>query len=293
MTYLKLILVSLFWGGGFIAGKILVNGNIGPYTAATLRFLIASVCLLAMLYQSEKRLPRLSFRQWLLIIALGVSGVFLYNICFFNGLRYIPASRASLIVAITPAVTASLSAVFFKEAISPVRWMGIVLSIAGAMVVISHGHISSLLDGGINLGDVLLFGCVITWAVYTLVGKVALQSLSPLVMAAYSACVGFVTLGLLAVPEGIFGATGELDLQQWSAIAFLAVFSTAIGFIWFYQGIRAIGPSRAAVFGNLVPVFAVLLAVLILGEKVDAYMLGGGVLVLLGVSLTNRKEKIS
>ena len=293
MTYLKLVLVSLFWAGGFIAGKILVTDNVGPYTAATLRFLLGSVCLLAMLYQFEKKLPRISLRQWGLVIALGLTGVFIYNICFFFFFCFIPASRASLIVAITPAVTASLSAIFFKENISPLRWAGIVISILGAMLVISHGKIASLFNGGITLGDVLLFGCVISWAVYTLIGKVALQSLSPLVMAAYSACVGFVTLGILALPEGILHTAPQLGWQPWAAIAFLAVFSTAVGFIWFYEGILAIGPSQAAVFGNLVPVFAVLLAVLILNEKVDAYMLGGGVLVLVGVSLTNRKPKVS
>ncbi len=291
MTYLKLVLVSLFWGGGFIAGKILINGNVGPYTAAANRFLLASLCLLAILYRTEKKLPKISGKQWLLVIALGLSGVFLYNIFFFNGLRFIPASRASLIVAITPAVTAALSALFFKEYISPVRWLGIMISITGAILVVSHGQVASLLNGGISVGDVLIFGCVITWAIYTLTGKVALQHLSPLVVAAYSACIGFVTLGILAIPEGIVHSFTQLTWQQWAAISFLAVFSTAISFIWFYEGIRAIGPSQAAIFGNLVPVFAVLLAVVILHEQVDAYMIGGGVLVLVGVSLTNRKTE--
>jgi len=134
----------------------------------------------------------------------------------------------------------------------------------------------------------LIFGCVITWAVYTLVGKVALQNISPLVVAAYSACIGFVTLGILAIPEGFLSSFTQLQWSQWMAILFLAVFSTAVGFIWFYEGIRAIGPSQAAVFGNLVPVFAVLLAVAILGETVDLATIAGGVLVLIGVSLTNR-----
>jgi len=288
MTYLKLVLVSLFWAGGFIAGKILMSGHVGPYTAAASRFLLASLCLVFILYRVEKKFPRISGRQWLLLLALGLSGVFLYNIFFFNGLRFIQASRASLMVATTPAVTAFLSAIFFKEKITPLRWIGILVSIIGAMFVISHGQLTTLITGGIGVGDVLIFGCVIAWATYTLVGKIALRELSPLVVATYSACVGFVMLFIPAIPEGVFQAFTQMSWQMWVAITFMAVFSTALGFTWFYEGIQAIGPSKAVVFGNLVPVFAVLLAVLMLGEKIDNSTIIGGILVLCGVSLTNR-----
>ena len=288
MTYLKLTLVSLFWAGGFIAGKILMTAQVGPYTAAAYRFLVAAVCLLFVLYRTERKLPSLAQRQWLLVTALGLTGVFFYNVFFFNGLQTIAASRASLIVAITPVVTSVLSAVFFKEQITPLRWLGILLSMTGAVLVIAHGKPLEVLNGGISTGDVLIFGCVIAWAVYTLIGKVALREMSPLVVATYSAVVGFATLAVLAVPEGMLAAYARMDWRTWASVLFLAVFSTAIAFIWFYEGVRAIGPSKAAVFGNLVPVFAVMLAVLLLGERIDSSTITGGALVLAGVSLTNR-----
>lgn len=288
MTYLKLVLVSLLWGGGFIAGKILMNGQVGPYTAAFNRFLLASVCLFIILWRVEGRLPRLSGRQWVLVAALGVSGVFLYNIFFFNGLRFIPASRASLIVAVNPVVTAIASAVVFREKITWLRWLGIGLSMAGAVIVIAHGQPSNLWNGGINAGDVLIFGCVLVWTVYTLVGKVALRGLSPLTAVTYSSAVGCVALLAMAVTEGLFDSYQTIGLNAWAAIGFMAVFSTALAFNWFYEGVKAIGASQAAVFGNLVPVFAVLLAVLVLGERIDTSTVTGGVLVLAGVMLTNR-----
>ena len=293
MTYLKLVLVSLLWAGGFIAGKILMNAQIGPYMAAFNRFLIASICLLLMLLRVEGRLPRLSGRQWLLVGALGFSGVFLYNIFFFNGLRYIPASRASLIVAVNPVVTAIVSAVVFREKITWLRWLGIGLSMTGAVVVISHGRFDSLWNGGINAGDLLIFGCVLVWTVYTLVGKVALRDLSPLVAVTYSSVVGCIALFGIAVTEGLFDGYRSMGTGAWAAIGFMAVFSTALAFNWFYEGVKAIGASQAAVFGNLVPVFAVLLAVIVLGERIDASTIVGGGLVLAGVLLTNRLPAIS
>ena len=288
VTYLKLVLVSLLWGGGFIAGKILMNAQTGPYAAAFNRFLVASACLLIILLRVEGKLPRLSGRQWLLVGALGLSGVFLYNAFFFNGLRYIPASRASLIVAVNPVVTAIASAVVFREKITWLRWLGIGLSMAGAVVVISHGQPQNLWNGGISIGDGLIFGCVLVWTVYTLVGKVALRDLSPLVAVTYSSVAGCIALFVMAVPEGLFAGYRSMDAQMWAAIAFLGVFSTALAFNWFYEGVKAIGASQAAVFGNLVPVFAVLLAVIVLGERIDASTVIGGGLVLAGVMLTNR-----
>ncbi len=293
MTYLKLVLVSLLWAGGFIAGKILMNAQIGPYTAAFNRFLLASICLLLMLLRVEGKLPRLSGRQWLLVGALGLSGVFLYNAFFFNGLRYIPASRASLIVAVNPVVTAIASAVVFREKITWLRWLGIGLSMTGAVVVISHGQPQNLWNGGISVGDVLIFGCVLVWTIYTLVGKVALRSLSPLVAVTYSSVVGCLALFGLAATEGLFDGYRSMGTGAWAAVAFMAVLATALAFNWFYEGVKAIGASQAAVFGNLVPVFAVLLAVIVLGECLDFSTIAGGVLVLAGVLLTNRLPTIS
>ncbi len=303
MTYLKLVLVSLFWGGGFISGRMLMTGGVGPYSAAFARFIVATSLLFVVLYQTEKRLPVLSLRQWGVVALSGLCGIFLYNVLFFNGLTLVTASRASVIVAISPMVTALGSVVFFKETLKPMQWVGIVLALLGTILVVLRIDIITWLQenpassgqpwyqtltAGLSLGDLLIFGCVLTWVAYTLVGKVAVQTLSPLTITAYSSLVGCIGLGILAIPEGALHTYGSMSLKLWGCIVFMAVFSTVVAFNWFYQGVRAIGPSKTAVFGNLVPVFAVTLAVLILGEKVERSTLEGGFLVLLGIRMTSR-----
>ncbi len=100
-VYVKLLLTALFWGGTFIAGRV-IAGRVMPFSAAFLRFGIASVLLIMILRHREGGFPRLTGRAFLGVIALGLTGVFAYNVFFFNGLARIPAGRASLIVATTP-----------------------------------------------------------------------------------------------------------------------------------------------------------------------------------------------
>ncbi|UCF64768.1 MAG: DMT family transporter, partial [bacterium] len=91
---LKLFLTAIFWGGTFIAGRI-VTRHMGPFSAAFLRFLIATIFLFLMIWKTERKISLLSYRQFLLLALLGISGIFAYNYFFFSGLKLIHAGRAA------------------------------------------------------------------------------------------------------------------------------------------------------------------------------------------------------
>ncbi|MGH8357972.1 MAG: DMT family transporter, partial [Pseudomonas sp.] len=114
LTYLKLAAVTMIWGGTFVAGRYLAAG-LDPLLAATVRFALASLALLAFLGVARIRLVRPTTAQWVQMMVLGFFGIFFYNLCFFYGLHYINASRASLIVALNPAVIGLASWLLFKE----------------------------------------------------------------------------------------------------------------------------------------------------------------------------------
>ena len=134
-VYLKLAAVTMIWGGTFVAGRFLAD-SLSPLFAASLRFLLASVALLLFLLLARVPLARPSPRQWLQLALLGFFGIFFYNLCFFYGLHYINASRASLIVALNPAVIGLASWLLFKERLSRAKVFGIAICIAGASLVI-------------------------------------------------------------------------------------------------------------------------------------------------------------
>jgi drug/metabolite transporter (DMT)-like permease len=287
ILYLKLILTAVFWGGTFIAGRIVVR-EVAPFSAAFLRFVVASVILFGFIFKTQKRLPPVGWKQLLAVTALGLTGVFAYNAFFFSGLKTVTASRASLIITSNPAFIALFAALFFGDRLSLLKLLGIALSISGAVIVVSKGHPLQVLEGNLGLGEFCIFGCVASWVAYSLIGKVTLTRLSPLVSVTYACVVGTAFLAPPAFSEGLYSNLPHYSGAVWLSIIYLGLFGTALGFIWYYEGIQTIGPSRAGVFINLVPLSALIMAFFILNETLDASILMGAIFVFAGVYLTNR-----
>jgi drug/metabolite transporter (DMT)-like permease len=285
--YLKLLLTAIFWGGTFVAGR-LVAQNVGPYSIAFLRFTIASVLLLLLTQIVEGTLPKLQKSQIIPIILLGIVGIFIYNVLFFKALKIIEAGRAALIIATCPIFITIFSTIFFKEKIRLVKGIGIVISVCGAIIVISKGNLSRIFEGGLGLGELYIFCCVLSWVIYSLIGKVVMKNLSPLVSVSYSATVGAIALLIPALFEGLVQNIVNQSALDWLCISYLGVFGTVIGFVWYYQGVERIGPTKAGLFINFVPISAILCAFFILKEPITLSLAIGAVLVISGVYLTNR-----
>lgn len=288
--YLKLLLMALFWGGTFISGRLLA-GEVQAFSAAFLRFAIASVVLLLITLRSHKRLPPIQREQWFPLLLLGLSGVFTYNFFFFRGLQLIEAGRAAVIIANNPIFIALFAAILFGEKLNLLKVIGIILSVCGAIVVITKGHPTTILHSGIGKGELYIFGCVISWVTYSLVGRSAMRSLSPLIAVAYSASIGALLLLPAAFMEGMFDQIANYSLTAWLSLSYLGLCGTVLGFVWYYQGIQRIGSTRAAQFINYVPICAILLSAWLLDEPLTASLLSGVFLVSSGVYLTNKHAK--
>ena len=290
-TYLTLVFTTLLWGGTFIAGRTLA-GAVPPFTAAFFRFALASIALLILrrMFEGPIKLPP---RMILLpLFFLGVTGVFSYNACFFTGLQYIEAGRASLIIALNPLAITLCAAVFLHEKLGLHHIFGILLSLIGAIFVISNGHPSLILSGNFGKGELAILGCVASWAAYSIIGKTVLQVLSPLTAVLYSSMIGTVLLFVPALYENSLGTALSYSPTSWISLIFLGVFGTAVGFSLYYRAIRTIGPTRSGVFINLVPLFAIILSWLILGETIQPTVLIGGIILIGGVSLTNSHGRL-
>ncbi len=289
MTYIKLVLTAIFWGGTFIAGRT-IAGSVHPISAAFLRFTIASFFLLILTKKMEGKLPTLKKSQIVPVILLGLIGVFAYNILFFTGLQYIPAGRASLIIATNPIFISLLSAVFFKENLTLIKCIGIVISVLGAIIVISNGRITDFMSYNFGKGEIFICCCVVTWVSYSLIGKAVMNGLSPVASVCYSSVIGTVFLSVPAIFNGLIHDIGLYSATDWLCLFYLGFFGTVLGFFWYYEGIKEIGPMKASVFINFVPISAIILAYFILGEPVTPSLFIGAVLVISGVYATNASE---
>lgn len=289
-VYLTLAGVTMIWGGTFVAGRFL-GGSLSPVFAASLRFLLASVALLGFLWLARLALVRPTVRQWLRLALLGFFGIFFYNLCFFYGLQYINASRASLIVALNPAVIGLASWWLFKERLGRMKTAGIATCIIGAaLVIVSRDPQLLAATPDAWMGDLLILGCVLGWGVYSLFSRELNQSLGPVQTVTYSVLIGTLMLWLLAAARGelSWAALNDLRAVQWLSLAYLGVIGSALAYIGYYNGIRKIGATRSGVFIALNPLTAVIFGALLLGEQLTLIMCLGGALILGGIYLCNK-----
>lgn len=287
--YIKLLLMAAFWGGTFVAGR-LVSADMGPSSAAFLRFTVASLCLVAIMSRFGG-LRMLTAKQFIPACLLGLTGVFAYNVCFFTGLQTVDAGRAAVIIAMNPIGVAIGAALFFGEAMTRRKALGILLAVSGAVTAITHGNPLGLAGEAVSSGDLWISCCVLCWCAYSLLGKVAMRDLTPPAAVTWGSILGAAALLPFALAEGMIGSLGEYSATSWASVFYLGFFGTVLGFTWYYEGVNRIGASRAAVFINFVPVWGILLGWLMLGEGIDLSLAAGVVLVLSGVWLANRPGK--
>jgi len=288
MLYLKLVLMAVFWSGVFPAVNIMVQ-TMGLFTSVFLRFACAALILFVVLIVSQRKLPRLTPRESVLVVGLGLLGITLYNTLFTVGLTLVEASRAALIVPTNPAFTALFAALVLRERLGKARAFGIALCVLGALWVLCRGDPRNFARLDFGLGELVLVGCVFMWSAYTLLGRVALSTLSPLALTALAMAAGALPL---AVPAALEDAPlAQANWQAWTALGYLVVFGTVTPFLWFYEGVKALGAARASQFINLVPPLALAESVLILGEPLSPALIVGAALVVAGLYLTNRPRR--
>ncbi|MBW2515961.1 MAG: DMT family transporter, partial [Deltaproteobacteria bacterium] len=168
-----------------------------------------------------------------------------------------------------------------------VKATGIFVSVVGAILAISKGDLRVILHGNLGWGEFYIFLCVVSWVTFSLLGKAVMSGLSPLASVAYSSLTGTLLLLIPAYSEGLTDCI-HYSLTDWWNIFYLGFFGTVLGFVWFYEGIKKIGPTKAGLFINFVPISAILMAFLFLDEPLTFSLLVGALLVTTGVYLTNR-----
>ncbi|AYA41022.1 EamA family transporter [Xenorhabdus nematophila] len=293
MSYMKLTIVSIIWGGTFIAGRF-ISFDIGALLLASLRFIFAAAVLVLILFFSKKGFVKINKNQMMKIIFLGFFGIYVYNICFFYGLKYIDASRASLIVAINPVVIAIFSYFFFRERLPAISVGGIILCLLGAgFVIVSNNPLLLESGNGSMIGDISILGCVISWVIYSVFCKKTVNEIGALHTVAYSVLAGAIMLTVTVLVTGEMNQTA-LSLLSFSdliSLIYLGVVGSAIAYILYYDGIDKIGATRAGVFIALNPLTAVLGGMLFLGEKLTTTIFMGAVFIIAGIFIANKRGR--
>lgn len=284
-VYFLLTLGVIFWGGNFVAAKFAVP-HVPPFTIAAARFILTSLCLLLLVRLS--RAPKQSFRlsDLPLFVVLGASGYALSTGLFYSGMRFAAATEAAVILASMPAITMVLAAIILREPLTRPKLGGLVLTFAGATLVATAGEGLSISADHL-LADVTLVTGGASFGLYSVLGKFAMRRYSPLVSTAYAGTAGTVLLIPISVVEGGWGPLMVAPAEAWTAIFYMAIFSSVISGVAWYYGIQRIGASRTALFNNGVPVAAMFIAAIVLHEAITLDRVLGVALVISGILLAN------
>lgn len=287
--HLRLIGMAVLWGASWPAGRIIAQ-SMPPLAGACLRFVLAALVLLPWMYTAGgfAQLKHWSAQRWLGMAAAGATGVFGYAAFFLSGLQHLPAGKAALVITLNPVMTLLAAVWLFKERLNATIALGMLLAVAGAVVVISHGQPLALLQGALGLGELLILGCVVCWVLYTLIGRWMLTGVDALSTTAVTSTIGALLLLLASlVLEGPSGLTAAVHSggTAWAALLFLAFGATALAYAWYFDGVKALGAGAASGYITLVPLCGVLISAWMLGETIDTPMLLGGVMAIAGTAV--------
>lgn len=283
---LALSIAALLWSGNFVAGRGL-RGQIDPLTLNFLRWSVAFLLIVPYVWrQVDLAVLR---REWRLILALGATGLGAFHTLVYGALQTTTALNALLVLSLVPMVTLLGSSLFWRERPSRGQIVGSLVSVVGAVVLITRGNLADVLANGFNTGDLWMLLGVVIWAGYSLLLRRRPKDLPPAVALAGSAAAALMLMGpLLALfhPTPMEALTAPAVLI---GIFYIAVFSSAAGFILWSYGVAQIGPARAQQFIHLMPIFGAILAFVVLGEVPTAVQGAGALLVLAGLAIFERR----
>jgi drug/metabolite transporter (DMT)-like permease len=263
------VISTFFWGSNFNAGHAVAD-DVTPLTAAAERFGIALV-LFWVLRLFNRAESRLSWGDALILLPLGVVGVFGFNYAFFTALHTTSALNAALIMALSPMIAVLFSMFMLNVRVGPSQYLGMLVAFVGVTLVITGGHFSAL---KVAAGDgwMLLACCV--WSLYSVSAKKFADHIPAIQFARWTVSIGAVSLILRSI--------AQLNIQTHAILIYMGVCGSVLAYIYWLRGVQFLGPEKSAMGFNLVPVFTLLVNIA-LGTLPNAAQLFGLVMVLAGV----------
>jgi drug/metabolite transporter (DMT)-like permease len=282
------------WGSTFVVTKD-VMAEFPPLVLAFFRVAIGAVLLLPLaLIRHRRAAADAQPLPWGTLFAMGFIGVALYYFLFNLAMVYISASQGALVQSSIPAMTALIAVVWLREHASRKRIAGIVLSVVGVIIIFMGAEDSGATAsaGSISgkwLGNLLMFGSVIAWGIYTSLAK-RVAAFDPLVVTGYVIAIG----AALLLPGALYELSGR-ELPRITAVGALQILylggmASGIAFLIYNRALEGMDASQAGVFANLIPVVGVLSGVVFLGEPLPLRAILGGVVVMLGVWITGSER---
>jgi drug/metabolite transporter (DMT)-like permease len=283
-----MLLPPLFWAGNAVVGRVAV-GHLPPIALAFWRWLFALLLILPF------GLPRVLaqrhevHRCWKVLAMVALFSVTAYNTLLYIALISTTAVNATLVSAAIPVAIVLLSRVWLGEAVGIGQFAGIVISLAGVVLVIAHGDLDSLLALRLQPGDLWVLTAVVSWAIYSVLLRRHPTDLSPLALLTVQMILGWLFLVPFYLWELTTNPVFQLTWQSIGLIAYVAIFPSILAYHLWNQGVASLGANLAGQYTYLIPIFTALLATLLLGESFRWFHAAGLVAIIGGIRLAAKK----
>ncbi|CAN5571890.1 DMT family transporter [soil metagenome] len=283
-----LVLATLLWAGNFVVGGPLAE-VLPPFGLNFLRWCVACAVLvpLAFLYEGTGFI-RPALRMWRSLLAMAVTGVFLFNALVYLALTETTSINAALINGTTPILTLFVVTILGGGLPTGARLFGSGVCLAGVVWVVSRGSFETLASLSLNRGDLLMLFAALCWAFYTVLGGNVTREISPLAATTVSAILALPFLALFGGYELLTKPVGDISAPVISGLLYIGIGASIVAFLSWNVGIKGVGAAKGAIFLNLIPVITAAIAVPVLGESLVFAQLAGGLLVFAGVTIVSR-----
>lgn len=284
---LRLFGVSLLWGCNYVASAYLLR-DFSPIFLSFSRLLLTSLFLITIgLVNGRMRRP--SFQQWIILLFAGFFGTLLNQIFYFTGLQDSTAGNAALIIGLTPIATIFLARIFLDETITVYKISGAALALVGVGLIVVFGGKSI----GISKGDIYLLSAMLALSVSLLFIRKLTVTMTSYDVTILATVIGTVLMMPAAVVEAAQGHMHiSVHLTMWIVLSSAAIFGQGLAGFWWNQGIAVVGASTSSMFMNIPPFVAIIVAFLVLGDSIQVAQIAGGILILAGVAISNRRLTI-
>ncbi len=276
----------LLWSLNITITRYVLTHGWHPLAYATIRYGAATALFVLFTYQRERSF-RIARKDMGLVLFAALM-LFLNQLCFVYGLKLVHASTVALLLGATPIFIGGISLLLGLERLQRSFWLGALMTLGGVtlIAVSTKGGLSAGLGG-----DLLALTTALTWACYTVTIAPLMRRYSPFRISAVVLLLGWIPLALISIPQ-VASQHFSFGWLVWLGFGYAIIGPLFLTNILWFTAIDRVGPSRASLFGNLQPFFAVMFAILLLSESLHALEIVGGILIFAGIVLERVRRRV-
>ncbi len=289
LAYSLLVFAAFCWSGNFIVGKYAYLFEVPPLTLNFLRWVSVWLILIPFTYKEiYKNLDHIK-KNWIVISFMGVITISTFNSVVYLALTYTQVINAVLVLAAIPAVTIIISSLMKVDKTNIFQLVGLFLSIIGIGAIISNADLNKIFSLNFNKGDLWMLVCVLSWSLYSTLLKKHNFKFSQFTLIQLMVTVGIIFLIPQFFYEKSIGLDVNLNKAFFVILFYVVIFPALAAYYCWQKGVEIVGPNRATMFIQLMPLLSALLAIIIFQEKLELYHFLGASFILSGIYLSNRR----